>query len=204
MKKTLNEQVFLIKQMMGKLNEGEIYKSSSEEHDDYLNELKTVEGTIKYLTRVSEKVEYIAEDLRNYYKGTEFWHYIKPLYSGLKSVSDLQRMHTRTDQREENISYAIEFIKSGFGEDDEEQQDMPGFEGTQDNLDALTIREQQTMTAPIVQKSNNGPKAPITCPPGYSLWTNGPNEFFCFIDNPKDGRGQPQGGAKRVEVPPVK
>lgn len=87
---------------------------------------------------------------------------------------------------------------------DEPKKDMPGFEGTQDNLDALTIREQQTMTAPIIQKSNNGAKAPITCPPGYSLWTNGPNEFFCFIDNPKDGRGQPQGGAKRVEVPPVK
>ena len=143
MKNNLNEQTSRIKQMMG-LNEGEIYKSSSEEHDDYLNELKTVEGTIKYLTRVSEKVEYIAEDLRNYYKGTEFWHYIKPIYSGLKSVSDLQRRHTRTDEREENISYAIEFIKSGFGEDDEEQRDMPGFEGTQDNLDALTIREQQT------------------------------------------------------------
>jgi len=120
MKKTLNEQTSRIKQMMG-LNEGEIYKSSSEEGVDYLNELKTVEGTIKYLTRVSEKVEYIAEDLRNYYEDTEFWHYIRPLYKGLKSVSDLQRMHTRTDEREENISYAIEFIKSGFGEDDDEQ-----------------------------------------------------------------------------------
>jgi hypothetical protein len=123
MKKTLNEQVFLIKQMMGKLNEGEIYKSSSEEHDDYLNELKTVEGTTKYLMRVSEKVEFIAEDLWNHYKGTEFWHYIKPLYSGLKSISDLERRHTRTDQREENISYAIEFIKSGFGEDQSEEDD---------------------------------------------------------------------------------
>ena len=128
--KNLNEQTSRIKQMMG-LNEGEIYKSGSEEHDDYLNELKTVEGTIKYLTRVSEKVDYIAEDLRNYYKGTEFWHYIKPLYSGLKSVSDLQRMHTRTDEREENISYAIEFIKSGFGEDDEEQMEP----GDHDNYD---------------------------------------------------------------------
>jgi hypothetical protein len=32
-------------------------------------------------------------------------------------------MHTRTDEREENISYAIEFIKSGFGEDQSEEDD---------------------------------------------------------------------------------
>ena len=42
--KSLNEQTSRIKQMMG-LNEGEIYKSGSEEHDDYL---KPAEAKVRF------------------------------------------------------------------------------------------------------------------------------------------------------------
>jgi hypothetical protein len=142
---------------------------------------------------VYDQLYTIKNEMEDFYSElSDFDNKIDVITKQLEELSDPSHRSWRGDEDD-------------YEPQDEPKKDMPGFEGTQDNLDALTIREQQDMgTAPIIQKSNNGPKAPIVCPQGYSLWTNGPNSFFCFIDNPKDGRGQPQGGAKRVEVPPVK
>jgi hypothetical protein len=120
-KQTLNEQSSRIKSMMG-LNEGEVYKSSAEEHQDYLDSLKTPEGAVEYLKKMSEKVEYIAEDLAVKFRDTPFWYHIKPLYSGLRSVSDMEHFYTRSDQRSENVSYAIEFITSDHIQDNSEEE----------------------------------------------------------------------------------
>ena len=123
-KVTLEEQQTRIKSMMG-LNEGEVYKSGAEEHQEYLDSLKTPEGAIEYLKKMSEKVEYIAEDMAVKFKDTPFWSHIKPLYSGLRSVSDMEHFYTRTDQRSENVSYAIEFITSDHMGEEEEYDDEP-------------------------------------------------------------------------------
>ena len=122
-KQTLNEQSSRIKSMMG-LNEGEIYKSSAQEHQDWLDSLKTPEGAIDYLEKMSVKVEYIASDLVKYFKDTPYWTHIKPLYSGLRSVSDMEMFHTRSDQRSENVSHAIEFIKSDHMQDNPEEDEL--------------------------------------------------------------------------------
>lgn len=122
-KQTLNEQSSRIKSMMG-LNEGEIYKSSAQEHQDWLDSLKTPEGAIDYLKDMSVKVEYIAEDLVKHFKDTPYWTHIKPLYSGLRSVSDMEMFHTRGDQRSENVSHAIEFITSDHMQDNSEEDEI--------------------------------------------------------------------------------
>jgi hypothetical protein len=123
-KVTLEEQQTRIKSMMG-LNEGEVYKSGAEEHQEYLDSLKTPEGAIEYLKKMSEKVEYIAEDMAVKFEDTVFWHHIGPLYKAIKSVSDMEGFHTRTDRRNENVSYAIEHITHDHAEDEEEYDDEP-------------------------------------------------------------------------------
>jgi len=141
---------------------------------------------------VYDQLETIKNEMEHFYSElSDFDEKIDVITKQLEGLSDPSHRSWRGDEDDDY-------------EQGEPMKDMPGFEGTSDALDALSIREQKDMVAPIIQKSTNGAKAPIICPQGYSLWTDGPNSFFCFIDNPKDGRGQPQGGAKKVEVPPVK
>lgn len=141
-KQTLNEESSRIKQIMG-LNEGEVYKSGMEELRDYEIELQTVPGVIKYLNRVSQKIEFITKDLEKIYGETSYWHYIEPIYNSLKSVSDMEGFYTSTDSRAQNIKNAIDRIDTESNEDlsrYDDEQDMPGFEGTMDDLNNLSIR----------------------------------------------------------------
>lgn len=141
-KQTLNEESSRIKQIMG-LNEGEIYKSSAEELHDYRIELQTVPGVVKYLNRVSEKIGFITGDLEKIYGETSYWHYIEPIFNSLKAVSDMEGYYNNSDNRETNIKNAIDRIDTDFNEDSstyDDEQDMPGFEGTMDDLNNLSIR----------------------------------------------------------------
>jgi hypothetical protein len=53
----------------------------------------------------------------------------------------MEMNYTRTDETGENVSRVIEILKSDFGEDSSvENDDMPGFEGTMDSLNDLSIR----------------------------------------------------------------
>jgi hypothetical protein len=125
-KQTLNEQSSRIKQIMG-LTEGELYFP-----DDQMKarekELQTVPGVIEYLKGISQKIEYVTRDLEKIYGETSYWHYIEPMFSGLKSVSDMEGFHTNTENRQENVKNIIDRIDSDFNEDlsryDDNESDM--------------------------------------------------------------------------------
>ena len=78
---------------------------------------------ISDLKKLSSQVELIADKFEDKYGATEYWsHYLKPIYSGLKGVSDMEAMYTRSDQQSENIAYVIENLaedyKTNIAEDD--------------------------------------------------------------------------------------
>ena len=113
-KQNLNEQSSRIKEIM-RLNEGELYWPD-ERNKAYEEKLQTVPGVIEYLSRVSQNVERIARDLEEIYGETSYWHYIGPMFSGLKSVSDMEGFHTNTENRQENVKNIIDRIGSDFNE----------------------------------------------------------------------------------------
>lgn len=140
-KQTLNEESSRIKQIMG-LNEGEYYfpEDAEREHN---RQLQTVPGVVEYLKNISQEIEYVTKKLEKTYGETGYWHYIEPIYKSLKSVSDVEGYYINTDNRETNIKNAIDRIDTDFNEDSstyDDEQDMPGFEGTMDDLNNLSIR----------------------------------------------------------------
>ena len=123
-KQTLNEQVSRIKGMM-KMNEDMEFPMEDQE-------MKSVEEVIDYITRFSSQIEELSEEFRSKLDGSEFWPYVKPMYSGLRSVSDMEGQYTRSDERMENVSGVIEFLKSDYemdnqssveDDDDDEKQE---------------------------------------------------------------------------------
>ena len=140
-KQTLNEESSRIKQIMG-LNEGEYYFPEDSERE-YNKHLQTVPGVVEYLKNISQEIEYITKKIEKRYGETSYWHYIEPIYKSLKSVSDMEGSYINTDNRETNIKNAIDRIDTDFNEDSstyDDEQDMPGFEGTMDDLNNLSIR----------------------------------------------------------------
>lgn len=107
-KQTLNEQSSRIKKMMG------ISENLESQMDTERKELSSVDEVINYITSISSKIEELSEEMREKLDGTEFWNYIKPMYSGLRSVSDMEGFYTRGDQKDENISNIIELLKSDY------------------------------------------------------------------------------------------
>jgi hypothetical protein len=105
---TLNEELARIKGMM-KINED--IESSI---DGKEQKLTSVEEVIDYIKMVSSQVEQITETMSNKLLDTEFWNYVKPMYSGLRSVSDMEGFHTRSDEKSRNISTVLDIIKNDY------------------------------------------------------------------------------------------
>lgn len=142
MKKELNEEVNKIKGLINKIEEGGAYVLGSDgprdrrpgekisafsasdfSDDDTSDSQVEPEVAIAVLQSVAERVDNVAEALRNNFQPTEYWPYVKKMYSALKNVSDTQKMHTRSDVHGENINDVIGYIQNDFNvssdEDDE-------------------------------------------------------------------------------------
>jgi hypothetical protein len=134
MKKDLNEEVNKIKGLINKIEEGGAYilgadgprdrrpgekisafsaSDFSDEEDSSENQVEP-EVAIAVLQSVAERVDKVAEALRNNFQPTEYWPYVKKMYSALKNVSDVEKMHTRSDVHGENINDVIGYIQSDF------------------------------------------------------------------------------------------
>jgi len=114
-KYTLQEESSRIKNMMG-INED--LQSPMDEKS-----IGSVSDVINYVTNVSEKIELIASEMSADFEGTEFWDYVKPMYSGLRSVSDMEGMYTRGDQQSENVSNVIDRLKSEHSDESSVEND---------------------------------------------------------------------------------
>jgi hypothetical protein len=100
--------------------------------------ISNVEDVKKYLHEVANHVEHIAEQFRDKLGNTDFWPYVKGVYSTLRDFSDVDAMHTRSDQQGGNITYVINHLDGDFSDNDN-SSDIPGFEGTMDSLNNLGI-----------------------------------------------------------------
>ena len=123
MKKALNEELSKIKGLINKIEEGtygpdgprETFTSSDfGGQNGKPNDQHTPQMTIAILKAVAERVDGVAEGLRNHFEETEYWRYVGRMYKSLKNVSDLNRMHTGTDNRGENINDVIGYIQNDF------------------------------------------------------------------------------------------
>ena len=110
-KQNLNEQISRIKGMM-KMNEDMEFPMEDQE-------MKSVEEVIDYITKFSSQIEELSEEFRLKLDNTEFWSYVKPMYSGLRSVSDMEGQYSRSDERMENVTSVIEFLKSDYEMDNQ-------------------------------------------------------------------------------------
>lgn len=125
-KQTLNEDISRIKGMMRKLNEemedatGDMFnRTSFDSPSDYPQDeeyMLDVEGVKKYLHEVANQVEGIAEEFRNKLGDTDFWPYVKDIYNTLRNFSDVDSMHSDSDQQSGNITHVINHIDSDFSE----------------------------------------------------------------------------------------
>lgn len=77
-------------------------------------DMTSVEEVIDYVKGVSEMVEEVTEELASKFINTEYWSYIKPMYDGLRSVSDMESGYTRSDERSENVASVIDLLKNDF------------------------------------------------------------------------------------------
>jgi hypothetical protein len=142
MKKELNEELSKIKGLMNKIEEGayvlgadgprerrpgeqiRAFKASDfGGQDDESGHEVEPEVAIEVLKAVAERVDHVAEGLYNNFKDTPYWYYVKKMYSALKNVSDVNRMHTGTDNRGENINDVVEYIQSAFDESPNEDDE---------------------------------------------------------------------------------
>jgi len=133
MKKALNEELSKIKGLINKIEEGAYVLGSDGPRerrpgekigaftssdfggqDGKSNDQYTPQMAIAVLKSVSERVDGVAEGLRNHFEETEYWRYVERMYKSLKNVSDLNRMHTGTDNRGENINDVIGYIQNDF------------------------------------------------------------------------------------------
>jgi hypothetical protein len=143
MKKSLNEELDKIKGLINKIEEGGAYilgangprerkpgeqirafsSSDFDDQDDSSNNQVEPEVAIEVLKSVAERVDNVAEGLYNNFKDTPYWYHVKKMYSALKNVSDLDRMHTGTANRGENINDVIEYIQNDFSQSTEEDEE---------------------------------------------------------------------------------
>ena len=105
-KQTLNEQVSRIKGMI-KMNEDMEFPMEDQK-------MKSVEEVVDYITRFSSQIEELAEEFRSKLDGTDYWPYVNKMYSGIRSVSDMEGQYTRSDERQENVAGIIELIRSDY------------------------------------------------------------------------------------------
>ncbi len=117
------------------------YKKPLNEDIEMESKDMSLDEAIDKLKMFSEQLEEVSQQFHDTFKDTPYWDYVEQMYSGVRSVSDMEMNYTRTDETGENVSRVIEILKSDFGEDSSvENDDMPGFEGTMDSLNDLSIR----------------------------------------------------------------
>ena len=104
-KQKLNEQISRIKGMM-KFNE------NFESPMDNGGQITSANEVIDYITEFSSRMEELAEEFRSKLDGTDYWPYVNKMYSGIRSVSDMEGQYTRSDERQENVAGIIELIRS--------------------------------------------------------------------------------------------
>ena len=109
-KQKLNEQISRIKGMM-KFNE------NFESPMDNGGQITSANEVIDYITEFSSRMEELAEEFRSKLDGTDYWPYVNKMYSGIRSVSDMEGQYTRSDERQENVAGIIELIRSDEGMD---------------------------------------------------------------------------------------
>ena len=142
MKKALNEELSKIKGLINKIEEGAYVLGSDgprerrpgekisaftssdfggqdEESDNKIEP----DVAIAVLKAVAERVDGVAESLRNNFRDTEYWSYVENMYSALKNVSDIQKMHTRSDAYGQNINDVINRIEGAFNVSPEEDDE---------------------------------------------------------------------------------
>lgn len=127
MKKTLNEQISRIKGMM-KMNEDMEFPMDKRER-----QITSAEDVIDYITEFSSKLEELAEEFAVKLERTEYWPYVKSMYSGIRSVSDMEGQYSRSDEKQRNVGGIIELIRSdeemdgrsSMEDDDEDENREP-------------------------------------------------------------------------------
>jgi hypothetical protein len=142
MKKALNEELSKIKGLINKIEEGAYVLGSDgprerrpgekiraftssdfggqdEESDNKIEP----DVAIAVLKAVAERVDGVAESLRDNFGETEYWRYVKTMYKALKNVSDIQKMHTRSDVHGENINDVVGYIQNDFNVSPEEDDE---------------------------------------------------------------------------------
>jgi hypothetical protein len=117
------------------------YKKPLNEDIEMESKDMSLDEAIDKLKMFSEQLEEVSQQFHDTFKDTPYWDYVEQMYSGVRSVSDMEMNYTRTDETGENVSRVIEILNSDFSEDSSvESDDMPGFEGTMDSLNDLSIR----------------------------------------------------------------
>jgi len=119
------------------------YKKPLNEDIEMESKDMSLDEAIDKLKMFSEQLEGMSQQFYDMFKNTPYWDYVEQMYDGVRSVSDMEMNYTRTDQTGENVSRVIEVLRSDFGEDssvESDNDDMPGFEGTMDSLNDLSIR----------------------------------------------------------------
>lgn len=146
MKKELNEEVNKIKGLINKIEEGGAYVLGSDgprdmrpgekirafkpsdfsdnAYDDTSDNEVEPQVAIAYVTSIAERIDKQAEALYDSLKPTQYWPYVKKMYSALKNVSDVEKRHTRSDVHGENINDVIGNIQSDFNVDPNEDNDV--------------------------------------------------------------------------------
>ncbi len=109
MKKNIQEEVTRIKKVMGMINEDNFGDVDPQPKN------MSVEDAIDKLKMLSNHVEGVAQEFRDMFEGTEYWDYVRKMYSALRNVSDMEKFHTRTDQHGQNVSDVISSLKDSFG-----------------------------------------------------------------------------------------
>lgn len=121
------------------MGDGGYFESHRDELDEEImegGEMMSHEEVIDYVKSISMKIEELTEEMSIKLMDTEYWPYVKPMYDGLRSVSDMEGGYTRSDEKSENVASVIDLLKNDFDEGSSDE-DIPGFEGTMNDLNNL-------------------------------------------------------------------
>ena len=147
-KKILNEELARIKSMMGKVMtesfddfETQVQPEELPQEPEYENTPDmSLEGAVAKLHEFRIKLDAITEEFYSMFKDTDYWLYVNNVYQALHTISNSEG-DTRSGEGERNITNMIDYIQQQFApQSDDNQDDMPGFEGTNDALNNLGIR----------------------------------------------------------------
>lgn len=117
------------------MGDGGYFESYGKELDEEImegGEMMSHEEVIDYVKSVSMKIEELTEEMAIKLMDTEYWPYVKPMYDGLRSVSDMEGGYTRSDEKSENVMSVIELIDSDFGVGEQSSVDDDDYDEKQE------------------------------------------------------------------------